>query len=192
MALNNTASEAKYNVSLNIDGTLGVLSNGNSEFVACHVETQLRIEVTGVGPTNEIQVYGRIRSSELWHYIATITGPVTGIADIATYDFLRYFHTVADGTGKLTASGFIFASPTAGSGSATAGNQVTGNNSLASIDSKTPGSLLANVKYDDIQATYPTTTIELYKYYLLGVLQATVELTYATSAKSDLVRARRI
>lgn len=110
MALNNTASEAKYNVSLNIDGSLGVLVNASSESIPCHVETQLRIEVTGVGPTNEIQVYGRIRNSELWHYIATVTGAVTGLADISTYDFIRYFHTVADGAGKLSASGFIFSS----------------------------------------------------------------------------------
>ena len=136
MALNNTASEAKYNVSLNIDGSLGVLVNASSESIPCHVETQLRIEVTGVGPTNEIQVYGRIRNSELWHYIATVTGAVTGLADISTYDFIRYFHTVADGTGKLSASGFIFSSGGGGSGSgdASAANQVIGNNYLSTIN----------------------------------------------------------
>jgi hypothetical protein len=108
MSLNNKASEAKYNVKLSLDGSIGVIENNNSEEIPCHVETQLRIEISGVGPTNEIQIYGRIRSSNLWHYIATVTGPVTGIADISTYDFIRYFQTVADATGELVASGFIF------------------------------------------------------------------------------------
>jgi len=135
MALNNKAAEAKYNVSLDIDGSLGVLVNASSETIPCHVETQLRVEVVGVGPTNEIQIYGRIRNSELWHYIATVTGAVTGLADISTYDFIRYFHTVADGTGKLSASGFIFSSGGGnGGGSATSANQVIGNNYLSSIN----------------------------------------------------------
>ena len=107
MAINNKSAEAKYNVSIPVTGALGVLANGISETIPCHAETQLRIEVTGVGPTNAIQIYGRLRSSELWHYIATVTGPVTGLCDISTYDFIRYFHTVADGTGTLAASGFI-------------------------------------------------------------------------------------
>lgn len=111
MSLNNKGAEAKYNVKLSIDGSTGVLFNGDSENIPCHIETQLRVEVSDVGATNEIQIYGRIRSSNLWHYIATITGPVTGIADISTYDFLRYFHTVADGVGTLTASGFIYNKP---------------------------------------------------------------------------------
>ena len=108
MSLNNKAAESKYNVKIPITGSTGVLLYGSSEDTPCHVETQLRVELTGVGPTNEIQIYGRIRSSSMWHYIATVTGAVTGIADISTYDYIRYFQTVADGTGELVASGFIF------------------------------------------------------------------------------------
>jgi hypothetical protein len=53
-------------------------------------------------------------------------------------------------------------------------------------------SLLYNIKYDDIQASYPSPTVENYEYYLATVLQATIEVTYTKSTKEILVRARRI
>lgn len=192
MSLNNKAAESKYNVKIPISGVTGVLLNGNSEDIPCHVETQLRVEVTGVGPTNEIQIYGRIRSSSLWHYIATVTGPVTGIADISTYDFIRYFQTVADGTGEITASGFIFNSSSGGGGSATAANQVIANNYLQTINARSSGNLLNDVDFDDFQVAFPDPVTEVYSYYLLGVLQATVEVTYTSSTKTITQRARRI
>ena len=124
MSLNNRAAESKYNVKIPITGSTGILSYGSSEETPCHVETQLRVEVTGVGPTNEIQIYGRIRSSSMWHYIATVTGAVTGIADISTYDYIRYFQTVVDGTGELVASGFIFSN--GGGSTVTTWGSITG------------------------------------------------------------------
>ena len=190
--INNKGAEAKYNISMVLDGTTGQKNGLNGQ--SCHVETVLRFEVTGVGVTNTIDVEVRLRNSPNWYVIATIPGAVSGTLDISTYDFIRFNVTTADGAGTMYASGYVLNNPGSGGGggSATAANQVTGNNSLASIDLKTPGSLLSNIKYDDIQATYPTPTTELYKYYLATVLQATVELTYATSTKNDLVRARRV
>jgi hypothetical protein len=52
--------------------------------------------------------------------------------------------------------------------------------------------LLAGVKYDDVQATEPTSLTENYLYYLNATLVATVEVTYTTSAKTKFLRARRI
>lgn len=54
------------------------------------------------------------------------------------------------------------------------------------------GSLLNGVEFDDIQTTYPSTTVEIYAYSLQGTLQATVEVTYSDSTKLNLVRARRV
>ena len=52
--------------------------------------------------------------------------------------------------------------------------------------------LLAGISFDDIQATYPSSTTENYYYYLSTVLQATVQVTYSDSTKEVLTRARRI
>lgn len=52
--------------------------------------------------------------------------------------------------------------------------------------------LLENVRYDDIQAEFPTPLITNYKYYLNGVLQTTVEVTFTNSAHDDVLRARRV
>ena len=52
--------------------------------------------------------------------------------------------------------------------------------------------LLAGITYNDIQADYPNSKTENYYYYLSNVLQATIQVTYTTSTKDVLVRARRI
>lgn len=189
MAINNKAAESKYNIKLSIDGSGGVLENDNSELMPCHAETQLRIEVTGVGATNEIQVYGRIRSSDLWHYIATITGAVTGLADISTYDHVRYFQTVVDGTGALVASGFITNKSSGGgggSGDASEAQQIVGNNYLNQINQKVPGSLLANKTYDNISFSY-TSTEDIIEYYNGVTLTATVTITYTDNTKANIL-----
>jgi len=169
MSLNNKAAESKYNISLPLNGSTGVLGNDSSESIPCHVETQLRIEITGVGPTNQIQIYGKIRSSNMWHYIATVTGAVTGIADISTYDFIRYLSTVSDGEGKLTASGFIFT------------DQSTTNSLLRSIDNK------FEIAWDTISTTFPSTNQDLFTYLLSGISVQTVLVTYLDSTKKQIV-----
>lgn len=52
--------------------------------------------------------------------------------------------------------------------------------------------VLSGVSYDDIQVTYPNSTTENYLYYLSASLQATVQVTYTSASKSDLLRVRRI
>lgn len=52
--------------------------------------------------------------------------------------------------------------------------------------------LLEGVSYDDIQATYPTSSTEVYSYYLAGNLVAQIEVTYSNSSKNTLTRVRRI
>lgn len=52
--------------------------------------------------------------------------------------------------------------------------------------------ILLGITYDDIQATYPSTLIENYYYYLQSTHVATVEVTYADVAKAIFVRARRV
>lgn len=52
--------------------------------------------------------------------------------------------------------------------------------------------LLQGVSYDDIQATFPSSTVTNYNYYLSAVLQATLEVTFTDAAHSDVLRVRRI
>jgi hypothetical protein len=52
--------------------------------------------------------------------------------------------------------------------------------------------LIQGIEYDDIQATFPNNTTEQYSYYLLTVLQATIEVTYTNECKKILLRARRV
>lgn len=191
--LNNKGTEAKYNVSIPITGAIGVL--GSSDGQSCFAETKLRFEVTGVGASSQIEVQGRLRNSKNWYDIATIPGAVTGTLDISTYDFIRYVVLVVDGSGVLIASGYIFNQATgggSGGGDATAANQVIGNSTLSSINTKTAGNLLGGVQFDDFQTTFPSSVIEVYSYYLSGVLQATVEITYTNTTKNVTLRARRI
>jgi hypothetical protein len=77
-------------------------------------------------------------------------------------------------------------------GVSTAANQVTGNNSLQSIDTKMQGSMLANVQFDEIQVAYPSSTIERYAYYFSSTLSTTIEVTYADATKRVLTRVRKI
>jgi hypothetical protein len=103
--INNTATESKYNTRVNISSGKGV--KGSLDGESCFVETKIRIEITGVGPTSTIDIEGRLRSSTNWYVITTATGAITGTVDISTYDFIRYVVTNSDGTGVLTASGFV-------------------------------------------------------------------------------------
>ena len=54
------------------------------------------------------------------------------------------------------------------------------------------GSLLSDVSFDDIQASYPSNTVEIYTYYLATVLVATIEVTYLDKTKRVFIRARRV
>ena len=54
------------------------------------------------------------------------------------------------------------------------------------------GDLLSGVEFDDIQATYPTTTTERFDYYLSTVLKASILITYTTSSKNILLRVQRL
>lgn len=52
--------------------------------------------------------------------------------------------------------------------------------------------LLQGVEYDDIQVTYPTGQTEVYTFLKDGVQVAQIEVTYSSSSKHELTRARRI
>lgn len=107
--LNNTATEAKYNITVVFDGTAGV--KGGVDGQSCFAETIMRLEIVGVGPANVISIQGKIRNSFNWYEITTATGAITGTIDISTYDFIRYVVTTADGVGELYASGYLFTNP---------------------------------------------------------------------------------
>lgn len=169
MSINNNATSAKYNVKLPIGSTVEVLQNDNSEMNPCFAETVLRIEILDVGPDCEIQIYGRIRSSDMWHYISTVKGAVTGLADISTYDYLRYFCSNADGVGTLTASGFFLT------------NQSATNSYLKSIDKK------LDVVWDAILTTFPSSIQDLFTYTLNEETVQTVLVTYQDNTKKQIV-----
>lgn len=52
--------------------------------------------------------------------------------------------------------------------------------------------LLEGVQYDDVQVTYPDSVTENYLYYQSAILQTTIEVTYTSSSKDLLLRARRV
>ena len=188
--LNNTATESKYNVTIPITAGIGV--KGDVTGLPCFAETQVRMEITGVGPLCQIDIQGKIRNSKNWYSITTATGAILGTIDISTYDYIRYVVLVADGTGELNASGYMFTSPNVTpAGSATAGNQVISNNYLSALNNKAAGSLTGPIVYDDIQIAYPTSTTETYSYYSLAVLTATITITYSDSTKKTITRAQR-
>jgi hypothetical protein len=105
LSLDNKATEAKYNISIPVTNNIGIMGNVNGQ--SCFVETKLRVEILGVGPTCEINVEGRTNSSKNWYVIATYTGPAVAVVDISTYDYIRYTVTVADGTGIINGSGYV-------------------------------------------------------------------------------------
>lgn len=103
--INSSGTESKYGLLINLDGTTGIkdLPEGRS----CFAETQMRVEIVGVGLTNVTFIQGRIHNSTSWDEIATITGQFNGVMDISTYDYIRYIILVADGIGEIISSGFF-------------------------------------------------------------------------------------
>lgn len=183
--LNNQGTEAKFNVTIPLDGTTGIKGDPNG--FSCFVETKIRLEVNNVGLSNSLYFQGRIRNSSAWHEIATITGPSNEAYDVSTYDYVRFVILIADGVGEVIGAGFLLSSSSGGGGAgdASAANQVTGNNLLTQINNKTPGSLLANKLYDKIQMSYTSTT-DVFSYYSGVTLTATTTVTYTDSTKSTV------
>lgn len=66
------------------------------------------------------------------------------------------------------------------------------NNTKVAVTQEGDTGLIEGIQYDDVQASYPSSLIEEYAYFLNTVLQATVEITYQDSCKRILLRARRI
>lgn len=52
--------------------------------------------------------------------------------------------------------------------------------------------ILEGVQYDEIRAEYPSSVIEVYRYYLEGYEQAAVQVTYTSSNKKFISGAIRI
>lgn len=49
------------------------------------------------------------------------------------------------------------------------------------------GSIISGLQFDEIQATYPNNTTEIYQYILDSELIATVTITYTNSSKDEVV-----
>ena len=67
--------------------------------------------------------------------------------------------------------------------------ELNGETAVRTTSAFDTGSLLADVKYDAIQASYPNATTEVYEFYeggLSGTLNATVTIVYITSDKDDI------
>lgn len=56
----------------------------------------------------------------------------------------------------------------------------------------TAGNFLSGIDFDDMQVTFPSSTTELYTYYLASVSQVAIRVTYSTSAKTSLIRVEKI
>lgn len=121
--LNNQGTESKYATIVSLDGVAGIKGDVNG--LPCYAETQIRVEVNGVGGSNVIAVEARLRNSSVWTSIKTITGAISDTADISTYDFVRYNVTTANGAGSISASGFFFKLNSGGGGSSVWGG-ITG------------------------------------------------------------------
>jgi hypothetical protein len=120
---NNQGTEAKYNITVPLDGTAGV--KGELDGLPVYAETSIRVEIFDVGPTNVTYIQGRLRNSPNWHEIATVTGESNAVYDVSTYDFVRYVILVADGVGTIVSAGFFFSYSSGGS-SVTAWGDITG------------------------------------------------------------------
>jgi len=48
------------------------------------------------------------------------------------------------------------------------------------------GNIIGDIKFDEIQVTYPTTTTEVYTYKLATATTATVTITYVDTTKCDI------
>jgi hypothetical protein len=102
--INNQGSESKHNATIALDGATGVKS---SEFPV-FVESRVRFQCEGVGGTNVVACEGRIKGATLWTSLATCTGLASAVADVSTYDYIRFNVTTSDGSGGYCiSSGFI-------------------------------------------------------------------------------------
>ena len=191
--INSAGTESKYGLKLTIPNSTGVVGSSDGESV--FAETKVRLEVLNVGPTFTMDVEGQVKNSPNWYPITTITGAITGTLDISTYDRIRYNVTTSDGVGVLVSSGFMLNVSSGGGGGgggdASAANQVAGNATLTQINNKTPGSLLANKVYDNIQMAYTATT-DVFSYYNGATLTATTTITYTDNTKAIITRVQRV
>lgn len=54
------------------------------------------------------------------------------------------------------------------------------------------GSILAGVAYDSMQASYPSSTTEVYTYYLDGAVVSTVTVSYSSASKHEILSIVRV
>lgn len=54
------------------------------------------------------------------------------------------------------------------------------------------GSLLEGIEYDKVEASYPTTSTEIYSYSLDAVLKAQILITYTNASKQIFLSAERL
>jgi hypothetical protein len=101
--LNNQGSGSKHGSTITLDGTTGIKGSEYEVFI----ESRVRFEALGVGGTNTVICQGRIRGSTLYTTLATATGLVSAVADVSTYDYIRFSVGVASGSGTIISSGFI-------------------------------------------------------------------------------------
>lgn len=52
--------------------------------------------------------------------------------------------------------------------------------------------LLEGVSYDEVQATYPSPTAEIYSFLLASTQVAQIEVTYSNSSKQALISVKRV
>lgn len=54
------------------------------------------------------------------------------------------------------------------------------------------GSLLAGIEFDKVEASYPTSTEEIYTYTLNGITRVQIKITYSNASKSVFLSAERV
>ena len=160
--------KAKYSI------RLGLLNSGVFvEDANIWENSTFKLVVENAGASNSIKVYGKITGEESYHLIDSLVGNGIKNFDIKFFDFIRLTCDVYDSpTGYLKVTGSAFDSEST--------------NAAGFSD------LLGGIEYDDIQASYPNSTTELYDYFNLGVHQTQIEVTYTNSTKKYLLRARRL
>lgn len=68
----------------------------------------------------------------------------------------------------------------------------TGSDSTVAVTIEGDSGLLQGLVYDEIIATYPTSTTENYNYKLSGVSVANILITYTDATKANLSSAKRV
>ena len=139
-------------------------------------ENILKVSTEELGAGTSVEVFARMATQPAFTSLGTISGGSVKSFDISTWDHVKTSVTAYDGTpGFLAISAFF--SP----------DSINDSNSDGIPDpSGGTGTIISDLDFDAVDTSYPSSTVEVYRYYtggLSGTLLATVTITYQDADK---------